>query len=60
MASAIQISKAKNKLNQSNSYLLYEMKMDAPTHSFYENETLPATADYSEKLFVSFVSRLLE
>lgn len=28
------------------------MKMDAPTHSFYENETLPATADYSEKLFV--------
>ena len=55
MASAIQISIAKNKLKsiERNSYLLYEMKMDAPSHSFSENETLPATADYSEKLFVS-------
>lgn len=27
--------------------------MDAPPHSFYENKTFPATADYSEKLVIS-------
>ena len=27
--------------------------MDAPPHSFYENETFPAAADCSEKLLIS-------
>ena len=32
--------------------------MDAPPHSFYENETFPATADYSEKLVISNLHKL--
>lgn len=30
------------------------MKMDAPTNSSYENETLPATADFWEIVYFPF------